>query len=65
MAGLFFDPDALSQTERRTLEAFAASHGLKCMTRTAFVEDVSFRRGYELRARSLASICQLTSPAWR
>jgi hypothetical protein len=49
-AGLFFDPDALSKDERRTLEAFAAAHRLKCMTHTAFVEDVFFRRGYELRA---------------
>ena len=49
-AGLFFDPDALSEGERRTLEAFSAAHSLKCMTHTAFVEDVFFRRGYELRA---------------
>jgi hypothetical protein len=49
-AGLFFDPDALSDAEQRTLEAFAAAQGLKCMTHTAFVEDVFFRRGYELRA---------------
>ena len=49
-AGLFFDPDVLSEDERHTLEAFAAAHRLKCMTHTAFVEDVFFRRGYELRA---------------
>jgi transcriptional regulator with XRE-family HTH domain len=49
-AGLFFDHDALSEAERRTLESFAASRGLKCMTITEFVEDVFFRRGYELRA---------------
>ena len=47
---MFFDPDALSDAEQRTLEAFAAAQGLKCMTHTAFVEDVFFRRGYELRA---------------
>jgi hypothetical protein len=49
-AGLFFDPDVLSKDERYTLEAFAATHRLKCMTHTAFVEDIFFRRGYELRA---------------
>jgi hypothetical protein len=49
-AGLFFDPDTLSLPEQRTLEAFAAARGLKCMTPTAFVEDVFFRRGYDLRA---------------
>jgi transcriptional regulator with XRE-family HTH domain len=49
-AGLFFDPDVLSEDERRTLEAFAAVQSLKCMTHTAFVEDVFFKRGYELRA---------------
>jgi transposase-like protein len=49
-AGLFFDPNVLSEDERRTLETFAAAHRLKCMTHTAFVEDVFFRRGYELRA---------------
>jgi DNA polymerase family B len=48
--GLFFDPDALSEDERGTLEAFAAAQGFKCVTHTAFVEDVFFRRGYELRA---------------
>jgi hypothetical protein len=48
--GLFFDPDALSEDERGALEAFAAAQGFKCMTHTAFVEDVFFRRGYELRA---------------
>jgi len=49
-AGLFFDPEALSDAERRTLEGFAASRGLRCMTATTFVEDVFFRRGYDLRA---------------
>ena len=49
-AGLFFDPDVLSEAERRTLETYAAACALKCMTHTAFVEDVFFRRGYELRA---------------
>jgi len=49
-AGLFFDPEALSEAERRTLESFAASHGVKCMTHATFVEDIFFRRGYELRA---------------
>src|SRR5277367_3767182 len=38
-AGLFFDPDVLSEDERCTLEAFAAAHRLKCMRHTAFVED--------------------------
>jgi hypothetical protein len=49
-AGVFFDPDVLSGDERRTLETFAAVHRLRCMTHTAFVEDVFFRRGYDLRA---------------
>jgi hypothetical protein len=49
-AGVFFDPDVLSEAERRTLEAFATSRDLKCMTHTTFVEDVFFRRGYDLRA---------------
>jgi hypothetical protein len=49
-AGLFFDPDVLSEDERRTLEAFAAVNSLKCMTHTEFVEDIFFKRGYELRA---------------
>src|ERR1700722_532939 len=39
-AGLFFDPDVLSEDERCALEAFAAAHRLKCMRHTAFVEDV-------------------------
>jgi transcriptional regulator with XRE-family HTH domain len=49
-AGVFFDPEVLSEDERRTLETFAAVHRLKCMKHTAFVEDIFFRRGYELRA---------------
>jgi DNA polymerase family B len=49
-AGLFFDAEALSQAERATLVAFAAAHGLNCMTAAKFVEDVFFRRGYDLRA---------------
>jgi hypothetical protein len=49
-AGLFFDPDVLTEDERRTLETFAALHSLKCMTHTEFVEDIFFKRGYELRA---------------
>jgi hypothetical protein len=49
-AGLFFDPEALSEAEQRTLEAFAAANRLRCMTTALFVEDVFFRRGYELRA---------------
>ena len=49
-AGLFFDPEALSDAERRTLKGFAASRGVRCMTATTFVEDVFSRRGYELRA---------------
>jgi hypothetical protein len=49
-AGLFFDPDVLTEDERRTLETFAASHSLKCMTHTEFVEEIFFKRGYELRA---------------
>ena len=48
--GLFFDPDVLSEDECRTLEAFAAVHSLKCMTHAEFVEDIFFKRGYELRA---------------
>jgi transcriptional regulator with XRE-family HTH domain len=48
--GLFFDPDTLAEDEQCTLEAFAATHGFKCMTHTAFIEDVFFRRAYELRA---------------
>ena len=49
-SGLFFDPEVLSEDERRTLESFATSHRLKCMTHTEFVEEIFFRRGYELRA---------------
>jgi transcriptional regulator with XRE-family HTH domain len=48
-AGLFFDPDVLTEDERWTLENFAASHSLKCMTHAEFVEDIFFKRGYELR----------------
>ena len=47
---MFYDPDVLTEAERRTLEAFAAMHSFKSMTKAAFVEDIFYGRGYDHRA---------------
>jgi hypothetical protein len=49
----FYDPVVLNNDERKLLEAFAKSHGMKCMTKAAFVEDIFYGRAYDLRATIL------------
>lgn len=50
-AGLFFDPEGVSASERATLHAYAERHGLKVRSRDEFVDEVFFGRAYQLRAR--------------
>jgi hypothetical protein len=49
-AGIFYDPDGVSQSELATLRAHAATHALELRTREAFVDEVFFGRAYQLRA---------------
>lgn len=50
-AGIFFDPEGVTQSELATLRANAARHGLAVRTRDEFADEVFFGRAYQLRAR--------------
>jgi len=47
--GLFYEPDAINETERQLLEQYAAVEGLALMTRTEFVEQVFLRTAWDRR----------------
>jgi hypothetical protein len=48
-AGFYFDPDALTAMELRTIETYAAELGVALMTRAAFVDDVFLRTAWNRR----------------
>lgn len=50
-AGLFYDPEGISAKEVLSLRRFAKREGLDVRTRDEFVDEVIFRRAYQLRAR--------------
>lgn len=50
-AGLFYDPEGVSASEVATLIHFAKREELHVRTRDEFVDEVIFRRAYQLRAR--------------
>ena len=47
--GLFYDPDALTAAELRTLQRYASIHGLRLLTQAEFVEDVFLRTAWNRR----------------
>jgi hypothetical protein len=49
-AGLFYELDALTAAELTVLEAHAGANDLRLITRAAFVEEVFYGIGYDLRA---------------
>lgn len=49
-AGIFYDPEGLSEAERSLLCAYAVARGLKVFTRAQFVDDVFYGIAYDLRA---------------
>jgi len=49
-AGLFLNPEILTNAEVSVIRCFAAKHNYRCMTAAEFIENVFFRIGYELRA---------------
>lgn len=51
MAGLFYDPGAISAAEVKTLRGFANRERLLVHTRDEFVDEILFLRAYQLRAR--------------
>jgi len=51
MAGLFYDPDAISAADVKTLRTFANRESLLVHTRDEFVDEILFLRAYQLRAR--------------
>ncbi|UNK78826.1 hypothetical protein MNQ96_14920 [Sphingopyxis granuli] len=50
-AGLFYDPAGMPAAQVMGLRAFAKREGLFIRTRDEFVDEVLFRRAYQLRAR--------------
>lgn len=48
--GIFFDQDALTDSEIATLLAYCDEHGLQSLTVETFIEDIFFGIGYDLRA---------------
>ncbi len=49
-AGLFYDPDSLTEPELQTLRDFAARHGLRVLTVSEFIEAIFYGIAYELGA---------------
>lgn len=50
-AGLFYDPAGMPAAQVMRLRAFAKREGLFIRTRDEFVDEVLFKRAYQLRAR--------------
>lgn len=48
--GVFYNPDVLSKSEQVVLLRYARTQGLTVLSVSAFIEDVFFAIGYELRA---------------
>jgi hypothetical protein len=48
--GLFFDPVTASERDQRTLDRFAANHGLRCRTLSEFIDSVFYGIAYDLGA---------------
>ena len=49
-SGIFYAPNAVSESELETLRRFVADNGLDLLTRNQFADDILFGIGYDLRA---------------
>lgn len=49
-SGIFYNPEALSDSEKNTLREWAENNGLALLTVQEFIEDVFYRVGYKYRA---------------
>lgn len=48
--GIFYDEEGVSKTELTVLRGYAKAHCLKLITRDEFVNEVFYRKAYQLRA---------------
>jgi hypothetical protein len=48
--GIFFDPASLTDEERGIIYSYTARHQMRAMTVEAFIEEIFYGIGYELRA---------------
>lgn len=49
-AGMFYDPDGVSEAELETLRSCASANGLRLLTRDEFADQIFFAIGWQLRA---------------
>ncbi len=49
-AGMFFDPEGVSDDELKTLKSYTAENGLSLLTRDEFADQIFYGIGYQLRA---------------
>jgi hypothetical protein len=49
-SGLFFDPNAISESEERRIRTYASSHGLEVLTIAQFRTDILLKYGYTRHA---------------
>ena len=49
-AGLFFDPEGVTDAELQALKSYADANGLSLLTRDEFVDQIFYGIGYQLRA---------------
>src|SRR5690606_13155917 len=52
-SGIFYAPNAVSESELGTLRRYAADNGVDLLTRNQFADDILFGIGYDLRATSV------------
>ncbi len=50
-AGIFYDPEGVTESELATLRNHAELHGLALLTRDEFADEVVFGQAYQFRAR--------------
>ena len=50
-AGLFYDPQVLSAADIEVLQQYALTHGLECLTRDRFIDEIFYPFGYDRRGR--------------
>lgn len=49
-AGVFFDPEGVTDAELKTLKSYTAASGLALLTRDEFADQIFYGIGYQLRA---------------
>ena len=49
-AGVFFDPDGVTDAELRNLQKYCEANGLSLLTRDEFADEIFYKIGWQLRA---------------